>query len=148
MMSPIRRIEAGRLEILEQMDPGEIQFLEDRIYDYNAAQTGIDDGRLLVIALRDDAGCLVAGLYGWTWGLCCEVKILWVHEQLRGGGVGTRLMAAAEVEARRRGAVQMVLSSHDFQAPDFYRRLGFEQVGQIEEYPAGHVSIILRKLLR
>ncbi|MEO8624621.1 MAG: GNAT family N-acetyltransferase, partial [bacterium] len=147
-MSPDERIELEPLTILEQLDPHEIQFLEDRIYDYNKTQTGIDDARLLVITMRDQTGNLVAGLYGWTWGGCCEVKVLWVHEQLRGRGVGTRLMSAAEAEVRLRGGVQIILSTHDFQAPDFYHRLGFEQVAQIEDYPAGHRSIFLRKLLR
>ena len=41
----------------------------------------------------------------------------------------------------------MVLSTHSFQAPDFYRRLGFTVVGEVKGYPEGHSSIYLRKLL-
>jgi len=137
-----------RFPILEALDPRDIQFLDDRIYEYNASRTGIADGRVLAIILRDREHAIVAGLYGWTWGKCCEVKILWVHERRRGEGLGTRLMTEAEAEARRRGAAQIVLSTHDFQAPEFYRRLGFEPVGHIENYPVGHRSIFLRKLLR
>ena len=111
------------------------------------ARTGITDVRLLAIILRDADDDIVAGLYGWTWGGCCELKTLWVHEYWRGLGLGTRLMAAAEEEARARGASQIVLSTHSFQAPDFYRRLGFDSVGQVEDYPVGHQNIFLRKRL-
>ena len=133
--------------ILETLDSHDVQFLDDRIYEYNVHRTGIADGRLLAIVLRDSDQNIIAGLYGWTWGRCCEVKYLWVHEQWRGQQLGTHLMTAAEAEARRRGAAQMVLSTHDFQAPDFYRGLGFEPVGQIDDYPEGHQSIFLRKRL-
>jgi ribosomal protein S18 acetylase RimI-like enzyme len=137
-----------RFTILETPDRGDVQFLEDRIDEFNVSCSGIDDVRLLAIILRDRDGSIVAGLYGWTWGHCCEVKTLWVHERWRGRGLGTGLMTAAEAEARRRGAAQMVLSTHSFQAPDFYRRLGFESVGRVEDYPVGFASIYLRKRLR
>lgn len=137
-----------RISILDTPDRRDVQFLEDRIDEHNLSHTGITDVRLLTIILRDDGDAIIAGLYGWTWGGCCEVKTLWVHERWRGHGLGTRLMVAAEDEARARGAAQMVLSTHSFQAPEFYRRLGFERVGHIDGYPVGHQSIYLRKRLR
>jgi N-acetylglutamate synthase-like GNAT family acetyltransferase len=142
----VRHLEA--LPILETPDPRDVQYLEDRIDEYNVARTGIADVRLLAIILRDDGDRIMAGLYGWTWGRTCEVRTLWVHERWRSQGLGTRLLEAAEAEARERGALQIVLSTHDFQAPEFYRRLGFEVVGQVEDYPVGHRSIYLRKRLR
>jgi GNAT superfamily N-acetyltransferase len=146
------RVPAGpsreRFPILETPDVHDVQYLDDRIYDDNVARTGIADARLLTILLRDDDGTIMAGLHGWTWGQCCEVRILWVHARWRSRGLGTRLMADAEAEARARGATQIVLSTHSFQAPDFYRRLGFAPVGRIEDYPVGHASIFLVKRLR
>ncbi|HTK48274.1 MAG TPA: GNAT family N-acetyltransferase [Gemmatimonadaceae bacterium] len=142
----VRHLEA--LPIVETPDPRDVQYLDDRIYEYNVARTGIADARLLAIILRDDGGEIVAGLYGWTWGRTCEVRTLWVHERWRGRRLGTRLLEAAESEARERGAVQIVLSTHDFQAPAFYRRFGYQTVGQVDDYPMGHRSIHLRKRLR
>ncbi len=114
MTSPDEPWHLERLSILDAPDRHDVQFLDDRLYEYNVARTGIADGRLLAIILRDHHNAIIAGLYGWTWGGCCEVKTLWLHEQWRGQGLGTRLMTAAESEARARGAAQMVLSTHSF----------------------------------
>jgi N-acetylglutamate synthase-like GNAT family acetyltransferase len=139
---------ADPLSVSEETDHDAVHFLEDRIYEYNIERTGFADGRLMTILMRDDAGEISAGLYGCTWGRCCEVRLLWVHEKLRGHGVGTRLLLRAEKEARERGADQIVLDTHSFQAPDFYRRFGFEIVGAVENYPKGHQKIFMRKQLR
>jgi GNAT superfamily N-acetyltransferase len=125
----------------------DVQFLDDRLYEFNVARTGIRDGRLLAVFARDHAGEIVAGLHGWTWGGCCEIRFLWVHQDWRGRRLGTRLVELAEREARARGARQVVLATHSFQAPGFYRRLGFSTVGAVSDYPAGHAQIYLRKRL-
>jgi GNAT superfamily N-acetyltransferase len=77
----------------ESPDERDVRFLEDRIYRYNATQTGIDDGRLLAIMVREGDE-VVAGLHGFTWGGVLEVKVLWVREDLRGHGYGTELLEA------------------------------------------------------
>ena len=109
--------------------------------------TGIDDGRWLGVLVRDESGAVVAGLTGTTWGACCKVRDVWVREDLRGRGMGTRLLDAAELEAKRRGCKQVVLASHSFQAPDFYRKRGFEVFAVIEDDPIGHREVYLRKVL-
>ena len=140
-------LHSRELVVSDAPDRADVQFIEDRIDEFNISHTGITDARLLSILIRDDDDRVIAGLHGWTWGRCCEIRTLWVHEQVRGFGVGTRLMLTAEAEAERRGATQIVLSTHSFQAPDFYRRLGFEVVGAVDDYPRGHTSIYLRKRL-
>ncbi len=128
-------------------DPADVAFLEERINEYNFATTDITDGQLLALLERDADGRIIAGLYGWTWGGTCEVRFLWVAAGLRGKGRGRAMLAAAEAEARRRGCKQIVLSTHSFQAPEFYRKYGYAVAGQFDEYPAGHTLYFLRKLL-
>ena len=136
-----------RLTLTEYPDGSHVRFIEDKIYEFNLATTGITDVRFLSIIAREPDDQLVGGLYGWTWGRCCEVKTLWVSESVRGRGLGTRLMQSAKEEARAPGATQIVLSTHSFQAPGFYRRLGFIVVGEVKDYPEGDSSIYLRKPL-
>jgi GNAT superfamily N-acetyltransferase len=128
--------------------PTEIGLLEDRLYEFNAKATGIGDALGLAIFERDDLDEVVAGLCGHTWGGCCEIRQLWVHEKVRGRGVGRRLMEMAEREARRRDCSHIIVATHSFQAPGFYLKLGFEIVASVPEYPRGHQHLHLRKLLR
>lgn len=137
----------SRLEVVDEPAPEDTSFLGDRLYEFNVGATGIRDGTLLGIFIRGDDGVMTAGLHGHSWGGTCEISRLWVREDLRHLGIGTELMTAAETEARRRGCRQMFLTTHSFQAPDFYARLGFEEIGRISDYPAGHHQIFLRKTL-
>ena len=133
--------------VSEHAAPEDLQFLEEQINEYNFATTGIRDARLLVTLLRDSAGRIYGGLSGHTWGGVAEVRFLWVDESRRHAGVGSRLLQAAEDEARARGCTKVVLSTHSFQAPDFYLKRGYVVAGEFSNYPRGHRSIFLEKYL-
>jgi GNAT superfamily N-acetyltransferase len=122
-------------------------FLVERIYEFNAQATGLFDGRLVGARLRSDAGEIIAAANGHTWGGCCVVDHLWVHALHRGRGLGRLLLQAIEAEASRRGCEQVVLSTHSFQAPAFYERLGYEKRAVIHGQPKGHASIVYVKRL-
>lgn len=127
--------------------PEQVQYLEDRLYDFNSRVTRITDGEGLAIFVRDDGGHIVAGICGHTWGGYCEIRQFWVEELHRGGGLGTRLLEAAEHEARRRGCRQIFLMTFTFQAPAFYGKRGFETLATVDDYPRGHQNLLLRKRL-
>ena len=127
--------------------PEEVAALDDRLYQDNVGVTGWADCRWLAIFVRDDAGELVAGLHGWTWGRTGFVRTLWVREDGRRRGLGARLLAAAEDEARRRGCREMQLDTYSFQVPGFYRRLGYQEIGELPGWPDGATRIFFRKPL-
>ena len=64
--------------------------LDEEIYAFNAAVTGHHDGRSLSVAVRGDDGDLRGGLYGWTWGGCGYIELLWVRDDQRGSGLGSQ----------------------------------------------------------
>jgi N-acetylglutamate synthase-like GNAT family acetyltransferase len=124
------------------------EYLEDRLYEFNKAATGITDGLGLGVFVRDAMQNIIAGAAGHSWGQTCELRQVWVAEPLRRQGIGRGLLAEAEAEAVRRGCRQLVLTTHSFQAPQFYAKLGFTPVSELSEYPRGHSQIVLRKHLR
>lgn len=128
-------------------DPAMARLLEEQIIAFNVARTGIDDALVLTAAVRDPDGEIVAGTHGWSWGGTCWIESLWVREDRRGQGLGSVLLRFAEREAIDRECRQLALDTHSFQAPEFYLRHGFEVVGRIDGYPAGHARLVMRKLL-
>ena len=121
--------------------------LRDAIHEFNFATTGYRDGRSLSCFLRDDDGALVAGIDGFTWGGYARVDYLWVTEQLRGQGLGSRLLDAAEEEARRRGCGTIVLDTHSFQAPHLYRARGYAEIGTTIDTPRDYTQTLFQKPL-
>ena len=136
-----------RFVVTDRPDADDVAFLEDRVVAATVAATGRADARELAILVREPEGSLRAGVYGWTWGGCCELQYLWVDDQLAGHGLGRDLIEAAETEARRRGCRQVVLFTFDSQAPRLYRHLGYALVGTIDDYPTGGAAHWFRKRL-
>ncbi len=97
--------------------------------------------------MRDDDGRIVAGICGNTWGGGCEIRQFWVEESRRKQGLGTRLLEAAEQEARRRGCRHILLATFAFQAPAFYVKCGFEVVAVVDDHPRDYQNMLMRKRL-
>ena len=131
----------------DRLDPSVAARLGQEIDAFNMSAVGIYDGRDLFAAVRDERGALVAGVDGWTWGGTCWIEHLWVRETDRGHRIGSRLLGVVECEARRRGCAQIGLDTHSFHGPAFYRRQGFEAIGEMPGYPAGHSYVLMRRLL-
>ena len=110
---------------------------------FNRQHAAPPERRPLVLAAHSPEGSPIAGLVGetaWGWAF---IDLLWVDESHRGQGLGSRLLSAAEAEAR--GCIGVYLDTFDFQARPFYERLGYEVFGVLEDYPVGHRRFYLSK---
>ncbi len=117
---------------IEEKDRNEIF---EGLLRYNLARLEDKHPRDLGIYIEDGSGKKIAGLIGHTHGNWLTVSYLWVVEAQRKNGIGSRLLMQAEDIARERGCRFVFLDTFSFQAPDFYRKHGYEEVFALEQYP-------------
>jgi ribosomal protein S18 acetylase RimI-like enzyme len=104
-----------------------------------------DEVPLSIVANAGDT--VVGGLNGsshWGW---CYIRHLWVDAGWRQRGLGRRLLAEAQTQARARHCVGLYVDTFDLCAVAFYERAGFERFGQIEDFPPGHARTFLCRRL-
>jgi len=115
---------------------------------YNLSHTGEMAFETVGILLRDPVTQdVVGGLYGkisYGW---MFIELLSIPDSMRAQGMGTRLMLAAEEAALLKGCVGIWLDTFSFQAPGFYRKLGFSEFGHMADYPPGHQRYFFQKRL-
>lgn len=110
------------------------------------ATRGTDAARELTVQVLDQDGELAAGMSGWTWGVAAGIAMTWVRATARGEGLGARLLADFEDEARSRGCTHVFVTSFTFQAPGFYERHGYREIFRWEEVPVvGAADVHFRK---
>ena len=122
-------------EQTDQPAKADVLAIDAGLSEYNVREGRIDEERLFVALGRDADGSVAAGVSAQTWGRRCRVALLWVRGDLRRGGHGKKLMQIVETEAAARGCEVVELETLSFQAPDFYRRLGYEVVHSVSGFP-------------
>ena len=105
------------------------------------------DAQPLGIFIRDENGTVIGGLTAQNWAGWMGIEMLFVPEVLRGQGMGRDLMMRAEAIARQRGCVGIRLDTFSFQAPGFYKKLGFEEWGRQENWPGAETRYFMKKRL-
>ncbi len=113
---------------------------------HNVRAVGKLDYKPLTITVREGKD-IVGGLAGHTIFGWLFVDLLWVSDERRRKGLGRALMKRAELEARKRGARNGYLTTLSFQAPGFYKKLGYRQFGRLDDFPKGHTLHWMTKAL-
>jgi ribosomal protein S18 acetylase RimI-like enzyme len=112
---------------------------------YNRKAGGRFPHEKVTLSLRDEEGNIVGGLIGeigWGW---LFVHLLWIADAHRGADHGTALIGEAERIGREAGVMGLYLDTATFQAPGFYQKMGFTEVGRIKDRPPGHTTIWFAK---
>ena len=130
-----------------ERDPAAEAVVTGGLAAFNRETFGRVDTRTLDILVRDESGASVGGLLGHSSLGLFSLDLFYLPPELRGGGLGSRIMAQAEDEARRRGCTAAFVYTVTFQAPGFYEKYGYRRFGEIACPPDGATRIFLTKPL-
>ena len=126
----------------------ETDYIREALNQFNCAHVG-DDGHTPLNLIEYDAdGSIIGGLLGGTYWGWMYIDILWVREDHRRQGVGSRLLTEAEKEAMRRGCHHVHVDTMSWQAPMFYQKHGYEVIGVLPDIPRGNQKYLLMKALQ
>jgi ribosomal protein S18 acetylase RimI-like enzyme len=124
---------------------GFLKVINKGLNECNGKKIGRFNWKDLDIQAVDAQGKMVGGLVSGTYWGWLFVKSLWVAEAYRNKGLGTELLQKAEVLAKKRGCQYVHLDTFSFQAPQFYRKLGFKRFGSLKPFPKKSTRYFLYK---
>lgn len=133
------------IEVTDAPAATDVERLGNGLTEHSLAFT-VERGFLPVsVSVRDSAGELVGGIaafHNWNW---LQINLVWLRDDLRGTGLGSRMLERVLEEGRARGCGAAHLDTFSYQARPFYERHGFEVFAELEDYPPGHRRFYMKK---
>ncbi len=101
------------------------EFINKAFTDYaisRAVELNFDE--YCIVAENDD-GQVIGAITGRAYYNEVHIGDLIIDENYRGNDIGTKLVRAVEDAYRGKGFTKITLTTFGFQAPDFYKKLGY-----------------------
>ncbi|WML32976.1 GNAT family N-acetyltransferase [Clostridium sp. OS1-26] len=137
--------------IIREGNSEDADLIVDRIVEYNLSKVPLKQQvPFLWInrVIEDTNGEIIAGIlskmYCWN---CAYIDVLWIKEENRKDGLGSKLLKEVEKIAKDKGCHLIHLDTFDFQAKDFYIKHGYEVFGILDECPQGHKRYYMKKII-
>jgi predicted N-acetyltransferase YhbS len=135
--------------VTDEPDGDYLKYLQRRLQEPTslaAVRTSpSQDESRLDISLDNADGDVVAGIAAYTAGETLMIELIWVHEALRGQGIGRHLIQMAEEAARSRGCTAVYVTYAS--CPGFYQALGYSIAARLMHFPLGGTFFRLQKIL-
>ena len=136
------------ITVTDDLDPADVAVITDGLGAYDFSQIGYRDFRRLFVVVRDPCtGKVAGGLYGRSEFGLVYVDWLFLPEDLRRARIGSRVLAMAEEEGRRRGCTRIALTTLSVEAPGFYKKQGYDVAATIDCDPPGLTRYYMMKML-
>lgn len=134
------------MKIFLSNDQEIIKLIKKDFIEFNKVFLGTYETKNLVIYAKENDQ-IIGGI------ICKLIKdfifleIVWVSEEYRSKDVGTNLYGKLEEYAYKNNYSSIQAESLSFQNHNFYKKLGFIQVGFIKEWNQGFDSYFMKKIL-
>jgi GNAT superfamily N-acetyltransferase len=135
------------VEVTHEVQADGREAINRGLTEFNVQHLGDHKWTALDVYVRNPEGQVVAGLIGGFIFDRLYVYALWVAQDLRGLGLGTRILKAAEDAAIECGCRVAFLDTLTFQAPVFYEKRGYQRIAAVDFQP-GAQKIYMQKRLR
>lgn len=135
---------------IRELKNKEADLVENKLVEYNLSKVPLkQENSFLWInkVIENENGEIVAGIISKMCWKCLYIDVLWVDEKQRGKGLGTKLMMEVEKVSKEKGCHLIHLDTFDFQARDFYFKLGYEVFGELEDCPQNHKRYFMKKII-
>ena len=137
--------------IITESNEEESELIVDKIVEYNLSKVPIIQESSFIWINRvivDTYGDIIAGInskmYCWN---CLYIDVLWVKEEYRKEGLGSKILNEIEKVAKDKGCYLIHLDTFDFQAKDFYLKHGYDIFGILDECPQRHKRYFMKKFI-
>lgn len=136
------------VEVTDLIDEQTQAIIANGLDQFNDEVVGYGDRKPVAAIVKDEAGQVLGGALGRTSLGLLFLDLFYLPKNLRGDGLGSRILQAFEDEGRRRGCRSAVLYTISFQAPVFYEKHGWKVFGEVPCDPDGTSRVFLSKALR
>lgn len=126
----------------------EIQYVDNKLEDFNKKiKPLVQEEEFVVfkhVAKVDDK--IVGGIFGYSsYYKIGYIETLWVDESFRKCGIGSDLLKLIEADFKNFGCENAHLETFDFQGPEFYIKMGYEEFGKLYYSNANLTEFFLKK---
>lgn len=140
-------IPAFSLDLTDKPAADELAVILDGLSAFNEQDVGPAERVPLAILIRDETDRAIGGLSGYTSWNWLFTQLLFIPETLRGQGMASKLLTAAEDEARARGARGAWIDTFSPTALKAYMRQGYQVFGEIPNFVGERSRFFLKKEL-
>jgi len=135
------------IEVLENPDKELIDFLDQKIAEFNWANWEVNERIPLAIQMKNDKDEVIAGAAARTFGDWLLLNTLWVSDELRGKNIGSKILKEMESAGKARGCNKCLLDTLNFQAMPFYKKHGYKVEWTQKGYPKTGCKYFMTKML-